>query len=93
MSDCIIKHCALVLRQGVIGELRVVGDPRAAARYCEDDEDDSDMVSHMLNRIKHMNVKCLVFSVCCLHTSPYNTASIFVELKERCSPHVRVEVT
>lgn len=31
--------------QGVIGELRVVGDPRAAERYCEEDGDDSDMVS------------------------------------------------
>ncbi|XP_058475540.1 collagen type XVIII alpha 1 chain a isoform X2 [Solea solea] len=30
---------------GVIGELRVVGDPRAAERHCEDDEDDSDMAS------------------------------------------------
>lgn len=32
-------------QQGVIGELRVVGDPRAAERYCEEDGDDSDMVS------------------------------------------------
>lgn len=31
--------------QGVIAELRVVGDPRAAERHCEEDEDDSDMVS------------------------------------------------
>uniref|UniRef100_A0A8D3D870 Thrombospondin-like N-terminal domain-containing protein n=1 Tax=Scophthalmus maximus TaxID=52904 RepID=A0A8D3D870_SCOMX len=30
---------------GVIGELRVVGDPRAAGRHCEEDEDDSDMGS------------------------------------------------
>lgn len=28
-----------------MGDLRVVGDPRAAERHCEDDEDDSDMVS------------------------------------------------
>lgn len=32
-------------QQGVIGELRVVGDPGAAERYCEEDGDDSDMVS------------------------------------------------
>lgn len=31
--------------QGVIAELRVVGDPHAAERHCEEDEDDSDMVS------------------------------------------------
>lgn len=31
--------------QGVIAELRVVGDPRAAERHCEEDDDDSDMVS------------------------------------------------
>ena len=31
--------------QGVIAELRVVGDPLAAERHCEEDEDDSDMVS------------------------------------------------
>ncbi|XP_056144842.1 collagen type XVIII alpha 1 chain a [Lampris incognitus] len=30
---------------GVIGDLRVVGDPRAAERHCEEDEDDSDMAS------------------------------------------------
>ncbi|KAF0026136.1 hypothetical protein F2P81_020873 [Scophthalmus maximus] len=30
---------------GVIGELRVVGDPRAAGRHCEEDEDDSDMTT------------------------------------------------
>ncbi|KAE8299624.1 Collagen alpha-1(XVIII) chain Endostatin Non-collagenous domain 1 [Larimichthys crocea] len=30
---------------GVIGELRVVGDPRAAERHCEEDEDDSDVAS------------------------------------------------
>lgn len=40
---------SLFLQQGVIGELRVVGDPRAAERHCEEDEDDSDVVSH--NRI------------------------------------------
>lgn len=34
-----------VLQQGVIAELRVVGDPRAAERQCEEDDDDSDMVS------------------------------------------------
>lgn len=28
-----------------MGDLRVVGDPRAAERHCEEDEDDSDMVS------------------------------------------------
>ncbi|KAK5890749.1 hypothetical protein CesoFtcFv8_014240 [Champsocephalus esox] len=30
---------------GVIGELRIVGDPRAAERHCEEDGDDSDMAS------------------------------------------------
>ncbi|TWW80493.1 Collagen alpha-1(XVIII) chain [Takifugu flavidus] len=30
---------------GVISELRVVGDPRVAERYCEEDGDDSDMAS------------------------------------------------
>ncbi|TNN61895.1 Collagen alpha-1(XVIII) chain [Liparis tanakae] len=30
---------------GAIGELRVVGDPRAARTHCEDDDDDSDMAS------------------------------------------------
>lgn len=34
-----------VLQQGVIAELRVVGDPRVAERQCEEDDDDSDMVS------------------------------------------------
>lgn len=29
----------------MFGDLRVVGDPRAAERYCEDDEDDNDAVS------------------------------------------------
>lgn len=28
-----------------MGELRVVGDPRAAERHCEEDEDDSDVVN------------------------------------------------
>ena len=35
----------------MIGELRVVGDPRAAERHCEEDEDDSDMVSDDYNLI------------------------------------------
>lgn len=39
------NHHVLALQQGVIGELRVVGDPRAAERLCEEDEDDSDMVN------------------------------------------------
>uniref|UniRef100_A0A8C4ZY78 FZ domain-containing protein n=1 Tax=Gadus morhua TaxID=8049 RepID=A0A8C4ZY78_GADMO len=30
---------------GVVGELRVVGDPRAAERHCEEDGDDTDVVS------------------------------------------------
>ncbi|KPP60107.1 hypothetical protein Z043_121914, partial [Scleropages formosus] len=30
---------------GVIGDLKVVGDPRAAERYCEEEEDDSDAAS------------------------------------------------
>lgn len=30
--------------QGIIGDLKVVGDPRAAERYCEEEEDDSDGV-------------------------------------------------
>lgn len=41
---CIIKD-VVVSQQGVIGDLRVVGDPRAAERHCEEEEDDSDMVS------------------------------------------------
>ncbi len=45
------KHLVPVLQQGVIGELRVVGDPRAAERHCEEDEDDSDMVSDAHNHI------------------------------------------
>lgn len=36
--------CVLVCFQGEIAELRVVGNPRAAERLC-DDEDDSDAVS------------------------------------------------
>lgn len=47
----IIKRQGLVRlssSQGVISELRVVGDPRAAERHCEDDDDDdSDMVSRL----------------------------------------------
>lgn len=35
--------------QGVISELHVVGDPRAAERHCEEDEDDSDLVSVSTN--------------------------------------------
>lgn len=31
--------------QGIIGDLRVVGDPHAAEEYCEEEEDDSDGVS------------------------------------------------
>lgn len=31
--------------QGIIGDLKVAGDPRAAERYCEEEEDDSDGVS------------------------------------------------
>uniref|UniRef100_A0A3P9CGE2 Collagen alpha-1(XVIII) chain n=1 Tax=Maylandia zebra TaxID=106582 RepID=A0A3P9CGE2_9CICH len=34
---------------GVIGELRVMGDPFAASRHCEEDEDDSDVVSNNLS--------------------------------------------
>uniref|UniRef100_A0A3P8NLQ9 Thrombospondin-like N-terminal domain-containing protein n=1 Tax=Astatotilapia calliptera TaxID=8154 RepID=A0A3P8NLQ9_ASTCA len=34
---------------GVIGELRVMGDPFAASRHCEEDEDDSDIVSNNLS--------------------------------------------
>uniref|UniRef100_A0A4W4H4M6 FZ domain-containing protein n=1 Tax=Electrophorus electricus TaxID=8005 RepID=A0A4W4H4M6_ELEEL len=30
---------------GIIGDLKVIGDPRAAERHCEEDEDDSDAVS------------------------------------------------
>lgn len=41
----IIRHQRCVFQQGVISELRVVGDPRAAERLCEEEEDDSDMVS------------------------------------------------
>lgn len=40
------------MQQGVIGELRVVGDPRVAERHCEEDEDDSDMVSDSQSRVK-----------------------------------------
>lgn len=48
---CIIKHQypLSLFCKGVIGELRVVGDPRAAERHCEEEEDDSDMVSSILN--------------------------------------------
>lgn len=31
--------------QGIIGDLKVVGDPHVAAHYCEEEEDDSDGVS------------------------------------------------
>lgn len=40
-----IHLLCLCSQQGVIAELRVVGDPRAAERQCEEDDDDSDMVS------------------------------------------------
>ncbi|XP_026861492.2 collagen type XVIII alpha 1 chain a isoform X1 [Electrophorus electricus] len=30
---------------GIIGDLKVIGDPRAAERHCEEDEDDSDAAS------------------------------------------------
>lgn len=45
MNMCIIIHQRRAFQQGVISELRVVGDPRAAERLCEEEEDDSDMVS------------------------------------------------
>lgn len=43
------KYHIHVLQQGVIGELRVMGDPFAASRHCEEDEDDSDVVSNNLS--------------------------------------------
>lgn len=38
-----------------MGDLRVVGDPRAAERHCEDDEDDSDMVSFTVLALFSLN--------------------------------------
>ncbi len=47
-------------QQGVIGDLRVVGDPLAAERHCEEDDDDSDMVSdnktHLI--LHYRRLKC-----------------------------------
>lgn len=48
LSDASKHTCSPVLVcvfQGVIGDLKVVGDPRAAERHCEEEEDDSDAVS------------------------------------------------
>ena len=39
--------CVCVFSQGVIGELRLVGDPQVAERHCDEDGDDSDGVSEL----------------------------------------------
>lgn len=42
--------------QGVIAELKVKGDPRAAEVQCEEEEDDSDMVSVLSADFEHTNI-------------------------------------
>lgn len=45
LTNLCVRLCVfLCVFQGVIGDLRVLKDPRAAERHCEEDEDDSDGV-------------------------------------------------
>lgn len=84
------KYYIHVLQQGVIGELRVMGDPFAASRHCEEDEDDSDIVSNNLSHTYWMTHYMWLNSLDIWHKL---VRKVFTEVKLQCCFHIEFYIS